>query len=131
MQKQIEDATIIGQSISKQRILKESKFIDEKLKLMNQMADHMDSYSHKHEIVANTPSSKPAEKVELEDEKPIFYKKKQADEQKKRLKVENIVKYNNFNLSNLKQEEEQRVNELFNNNNTESSIKLDNSFYSY
>jgi hypothetical protein len=143
MQKQIEDATRqAGQSIGKQRILNELKFIDEKMKLMNQMADHMDSdykkydqildtvqdLRKKHEIIVTNPT-KPTKKVELEDEKPIFYKKKQADEQIKRLKVKKIIN-NNLNLSDLNQEEEQRVNELLNNN-TESSIKLDNSFYSY
>jgi hypothetical protein len=142
MQQQIEDATKqAGQSIGKQRILNELKFIDEKMKLMNQMADHMNSdykkydkildtvqdLRKKHEIIVNNPTPTPTimKQEKVGDIKPIFYKKKQADEQIKRLKANKKIINSDLRLSDLKQEEEEeeKVEKLLNN----ESIKLDNS----
>jgi len=109
IKRQIEDtAKEAGHSIQKQRMLNELKFIDEKMRLMDQMADHMDTdyqkygkilttvqdLSNQRDRVANDyqnlhdQAEKEKELTEYQSskEKVIFYDRTQADDRISNLK---------------------------------------------
>ena len=86
MKQQIEDATKkAGQSITKQRMLNEMKYIDEKIKLMNEMTNEMSSDYVKYNKIADTIQ-------ELGKQREIIEKyqiKQQLEEEDLRIAIKN------------------------------------------